>query len=149
MAGVRLALRCGQVASGWLLVYVALVGTAVLASAQHYQYEPSCYPYFSADGVVETSCRHDWMNTAWSIGVGLPWFLTLFPALGFGLAKVSIVQGDWRYAANGLPFLLVSAPILLLIWSGGLYWWKQWRPVALVSLALIFANIIALGWDLR
>ena len=113
--------------SGWFLVYAAVGGLAGFAVTHPYTYEPGCLPGLSVGGVIESNCPVQAVNWFWSIIVGWPRLLIVFPAIAFALLKAAIKNGWWERAEDGAIWLMYSTPFLLLVWAGTLYWWRRCR----------------------
>lgn len=142
---MRRLLRYGYAAIGWLLVYLAVGGALGFAVTRPHQAGPSCVPFLSMFGAIETTCSNEWANLLWFIAIGIPRLLIIPSGLMFALLKAGFIARDGRMALDAIPFVLASIPVLLLIWCGRNYWWNRQRVVAWIATMSIVLEIALLG----
>src|SRR5258706_3233671 len=133
-----------QAFSGGFLLYLAVCGLAGIAVERRFTSEPSCFPFNSIFGLLESTCPDAAVNLFWSVTVGWPRFLIVFPALAIAQFKV-VVSGGGRHLWDATMWLIYSIPLLLLIWAGIRYWWKRYRAIAPIAAIFVVWETFRLG----
>ena len=134
-----------QAACGWVMLYLAIGGTAGWLVHAGYPVGASCGPFNSVDGGIASRCGQPWVDAFWLVTLGVPRLAMLLPALFATLAGHGLVRGDFRMASNGAPFLVASIPFLLVTWFGARFWWRRRRAFGLGVLALVLGDVAVLA----
>ena len=132
--------------SGWFLFYLAIGGLIGFAVTHPQPSEPSCLPYIDMFGVIESACSQRAVDFFWSFTIGWPRFLIVFPAIAVSLLKAGFNNGWSSRIFDGTVFLLYSVPVFLLVWAGTLYWWRRYRFVCIMAVAMVVLVVLTLGF---
>jgi hypothetical protein len=85
------------------------------------------------------------VNFFWSVTVGWPRLLIIFPALAIALFKAAASGVGWHWSIDAAWWVFCSIPLFLLVWAGTSYWWKRHRTVAMIATTTIVLEILTLG----
>ena len=136
-----------DVFSRWCLLYITFGGAAGFLFHAPYTSEPSCTPFYSAFGLLDTSCPNEAINLVWSVLICDPRFVIVFPSLAVALFKASLFHGMYNRALDGAVWLILSTPLFLVMWRGMRSWYQENSIFSvLVGLALI-TEIAFLGFQ--
>jgi hypothetical protein len=142
---LRKVVALGRVLSGWFILYVAIGGCIGAAISRPYQNTPSCLPFHSIFGVIESTCPNEAVNLFWLIIVGVPRLLIICPAVVIAMVKAALSGMSWHWRSAAW-WLVYSIPFLIIASAGASYWWtRRHRAIATVAPALILLEIVALG----
>ena len=131
--------------AGWFLLYVAVGGLLGFGVLNPHTSGSSCVPFNSFFGAIESACPNETVNIFWSVTIGWPRLLIVFPALAISLFKAAASNGDWRPFLDGAMWLLYSAPVTLIICAGTFHWWKHRRFIGVVIATITLLEILVLG----
>jgi hypothetical protein len=160
--GLRRFLRILHAVTGWFLLYWAIGGLISMTFMRHYTSEPSCIPFNSVFGVLQTTCPSEIVNYLWAAVVGWPRFLLVIPAAAFSMLKAAalstiytfISTGEFNppffakgYFLNATPWLKLSIPLFLLAAFGANYWWHCYRGLAVMAVTLLLLQIVMFGLE--
>jgi hypothetical protein len=141
------AIKAGKIVQtlcGWLLVYISVGAALGILVERPYTDAPTCLPFGSVFGILESRCPSEVVNFFWAASAGIPRLAIVPPALSFALFLASISKGgDWWLDAMG--WLVMSAPLLLVAYAGFLYWRRRSIWLALFPLAVLGVAIVYLG----
>jgi hypothetical protein len=153
---MRLLLKIIKAACGLFVAYIA-IGCAV-GFALPSPHGEGCFPFGATFGVLLTRCSNAAADMFWSVLVGWPRFVIVFPAAAFALLKAaaSAAFRHWwspsPYPSLALPWLsesvvwlLYSIPLALVMWVSFAYWKARSRPMAIGLTVVVFAEILYLG----
>jgi hypothetical protein len=136
-----------QAVCGWLLLYLAIGGLLGFGFDAPFTTEPSCVPFSSVFGLLQTSCRVEVVNRLWSIAVGWPRLAIVFPALAIALLRTAVENADYLLEASA--WILYSMPLFAVLYAGALYWRKRHRGVADIITVAMIGEILVLGFSMR
>jgi hypothetical protein len=128
----------------WFMLYVAMGGGIGAAIRRPYQTAPSCRPFNSVFGLIQSTCLNEAVNFFWLIVAGIPRPLILFPALAVAMVRAALLGARWHWSSAAL-WLVYSIPFLLIGAAGATYSRTRHRTIAAVASALILLEIAALG----
>jgi hypothetical protein len=139
--------------SGWFVLYLVIDVGAGFGTRSPYQPVLNCFLPFSIDvRWIQSACPDPAVNIFWFSVVRLPRLLIICPALAIAFLKAAvfgafsgIAVGAVVGVLEAIQWLVYSIPAIVLVWAGTLYWWKQYRAVATIALALIMLEIIAMA----
>jgi hypothetical protein len=145
-------LRALHALSGWFVLYLVIDVGVGFAIKSPYQPTPHCFPFSQDFGLLQSVCPNPAANIFWFSAVALPRLIIVCPALAIAFLKAAVFSAFGGIAVGmvvgvleAIPWLAYSIPAILLIWAGTLYWWKRYRAVAAMVLALILLEIIAIA----
>ncbi|MBX3505113.1 MAG: hypothetical protein KF895_06500 [Parvibaculum sp.] len=136
--------RIAQNLCGWLLVYLSVGAVIGILLERPYTDAPTCLPFVSVFGILESRCPSEAVNFLWAVVGGVPRLAILPLVLSFSLFLASISQGG-HWWLNAMVWLLMSAPLLLVAYAGFLYWRRRSVWLALSPLAVLGVAIVYLG----
>ena len=141
--------RFGKAFAGWFGLYVA-AGTLLfyVVPIGHFTSDPTCRPFYSAFGQIESNCTLGIGNVFWALVLGIPRLIVTPGGLAFALIKAVAKNGftTRSYALDALPFLVVFIPVALLIWQSFSYWRQRHILVARLIVSIFLVETVILGF---
>jgi len=130
---------------GFLLVYITAGGLAG-ASVDMLWLHTDCFHKDSVFMLIATKCSDNTISFFWSVIVAWPRFIIVIPSIFIAMLIAAVRNGfDVHYLANGVPFLLYSLPLALVVWLGFQFWKSQTRFAAWMLCGLLAAEIFRLS----
>jgi hypothetical protein len=143
---MRRAFWYAQATTGWLLLFVALSGAiGLVIQFRALEIGFGCIKSPEAFGILSWDCQNRLMKNSLDIVLGWPRVAITCVSLFVALAQHGIIVHEIRPILNGLTFLFVSIPFMLVIWFGMAYWRQKQQAIGVSALLLLLAEIIFLA----
>lgn len=138
------AAKALQTLCGWALVYLSIGAAVGFLFDRPYTDAPTCLPFTSVFGVLETTCPNQPVDIFWMIAVEIPRAVILMLAIPLGLLLASAIHGG-HWWLEAIRWLALSVPLLLVTYAGFLYWRHRSLPIALLLMAVLGTEATLLG----
>lgn len=123
------------------LAYVSIGGAVALGIAEPYNVDQSCWPHYTALGIVMTDCADPIADGAWSATVETARYLVVVPTLSLAQFIQVARTGSTHWLPDAIAWGMAGAPILIASIAGFFYWRLRVRFVGWILLALLFGQM--------
>jgi len=92
-----------------------------------------------------SDCANEGVNLFWSLTLGYPRLFLIPPAIFLTTVRVSISNQDTFWLLEGLSFLIVSVPIVIVFFVGIRFWHRNSLILGWLLATMIVAETVVLS----